>query len=101
MYRLYAANSILIAMKMFSTAMAVTDWSQVPASEHPGESGIAMWRTQIFGDIRVRMVEYSSGYAADHWCSKGHVLFCLNGSLNVKLADGKEFILHAGNSYYV
>jgi len=88
-------------MKMMPTAMALTDWSQVAVSEHPGESGIATWRTQIFGDVRVRIVEYSPGYSADHWCSKGHVLFCLNGSLEVKLADGKEFVLHAGHSYYV
>jgi hypothetical protein len=88
-------------MKMLSTAMAVTDWSQVTASEHPGESGVATWRTQTFDDIRVRMVQYSPGYAADHWCSKGHVLHCLSGSLDVKLADGREFALRAGHSYYV
>ena len=94
-------NFILIDMKMLSTEMVMTDWSQIPASEHPGDCGVATWRTQIFGDIRVRIVEYSAGYAADHWCSKGHVLFCLNGSLKVKIADGKEFVLHAGHSYYV
>ena len=101
MYRLYAVNSILIGMKMLSAAMMVTDWSQVTVTEHPGDSGVAIWRTQTFGDIRVRMVDYSPGYAADHWCSKGHVLFCVNGSLEVKIADGKEYVLRAGYSYYV
>ncbi|HSS99584.1 MAG TPA: DHCW motif cupin fold protein [Terriglobales bacterium] len=86
---------------MLPTEMVVTDWSKVPVSEHPGDYGVATWRTQVFGDIRVRMVEYSPGYSADHWCSKGHVLFCLNGALNVKIADGKKFVLQAGHSYYV
>jgi len=90
-----------MVMKMMSMPMTITDWSQVPVSEHPGDSGVATWRTQNFGDIRVRRVEYSPGYAADHWCSKGHVLFCLNGSLEVKIADGREFVLHAGHSYHV
>lgn len=88
-------------MKMLSTEMVVTDWSQVQASEHPGESGVATWRTKVFGDVRVRIVDYSPGYVADHWCSKGHVLLCLNGSLDIKLADGKEFVLREGHSYYV
>ncbi len=81
--------------------MTVTDWIQVPLTEHAGDSGIATWRTQNFGDIRVRMVEYSAGYAADHWCSKGHVILCLSGSLDISLKDGKRFRLEAGQSYYV
>ena len=32
------------------------------------------------------MVEYSPGYAADHWCSKGHVILCLTGGLDIELA---------------
>ncbi|HEY0565376.1 MAG TPA: DHCW motif cupin fold protein, partial [Terriglobales bacterium] len=54
--------------------MSIIDWLEIPATEHPGESGFAWWRTQMFGDVRVRMVEYSPGYLADHWCSKGHVI---------------------------
>jgi len=51
------------------------------------------------GEIRVRMVEYSAGYLADHWCSKGHVLLCLEGELETEMADGREFFLRAGMSY--
>jgi hypothetical protein len=61
-------------MKMMALAMSITDWTQVSSSNHPGATGVALWKTQSFGDIRVRMVEYSPGYAADHWCSKGGVM---------------------------
>jgi len=78
-----------------------TDWSLVPASQHAGETGSATWRTQNFGDIRVRIVEYTSGYLANHWCQKGHVLYCLDGELTTELADGRTFVLKPGMSYQV
>lgn len=62
---------------------------------------MAHWRTQTFGTIRVRMVEYSPGYVADHWCVKGHILLCLNGQLDTALADGRTFTLLPGMSYQV
>jgi hypothetical protein len=79
----------------------VTDWSTVPATEHPGEQGLARWRTRQLGAIRVRMVEYSPGYLADHWCSKGHVILCLEGELHTELSDGRRFVLTPGMSYQV
>jgi quercetin dioxygenase-like cupin family protein len=88
-------------MKMTGFPLSTTDWTQVQPSEHPGDTGIALWRTQNFGDIRVRMVEYLPGYSADHWCSKGHVILCLEGELETTLADGKRFVLTAGKSYQV
>jgi quercetin dioxygenase-like cupin family protein len=88
-------------MKMAPAPMTITDWSQVTPAEHPGTSGMALWRTQAFGEIRVRMVEYSPGYAADHWCSKGHVILCLSGELNIELGDGKRLKLNANESYHV
>ena len=88
-------------MKMAEFPFSSTDWSQHPVTEQPGETGKALWRTQNFGDIRVRMVEYSPGYEADHWCSKGHVLLCLAGELETRLADGRTFTLTAGMSYHV
>jgi len=39
----------------------VTNWAGVEKTEHSGEQGVAYWRTRNFGDIRVRMVEYSPG----------------------------------------
>ena len=88
-------------MKMTGFPFSTTDWSRVAPSQHPGDTGAALWRTQNFADIRVRIVEYSPGYSADHWCSKGHILFCLEGELETKLADGKSFILTPGTSYQV
>ena len=92
-------------MKMFPFPFTTTDWQEIMATEHPGETGMAYWRTQYFGEadqrIRVRKVEYSAGYLADHWCDKGHVLFCLQGELTTRLQDGREFKLSAGMSYQV
>ena len=81
--------------------MSITDWTQIAPVKHPGESGFAIWKTQNFGEIRVRMVEYSPGYAADHWCSKGHVILCLSGALDITLRDGKRLSLGPGQSYHV
>lgn len=92
-------------MKMNAFAFATTDWNQVERTEHKGETGVAWWRTQYFGDvdnrIRVRMVEYTPGYLADHWCEKGHVLLCLEGELDTTLEDGRTFTLKPGMSYQV
>ena len=78
-----------------------TDWSTVETTEHSGEAGVAIWRTRQFGSIRVRMVEYSAGYRADHWCEKGHILLCISGDLETELADGRTFRLSPGVSYQV
>ena len=86
-------------MKMSGFPFSTTDWTQVPASQHPGETGMALWKTQQFGDIRVRMVDYLPGYSADHWCSKGHIILCLEGELETEIADGRRFTLKPGNSY--
>lgn len=86
---------------MQSIPFGTTDWSSIESTEHEGEHGIATWRTRQFGDIRVRLVEYSAGYKADHWCSKGHILLCLDGELHTELKDGRVFTLRAGMSYQV
>jgi len=88
-------------MKIENLPFGTTDWDDVERTEHPGDTGKAFWRTRNFGEIRVRMVEYSPGYLADHWCSKGHILFCLEGELHTELDDGREFILTSGMSYQV
>lgn len=88
-------------MQMSGIPFGTTDWAEVPATEHPGETGRALWRTRQFADIRVRMVEYSPGYVSDHWCVKGHILLCLSGELRTTLADGRTFTLTPGMSYQV
>ncbi|MGQ3356648.1 MAG: DHCW motif cupin fold protein [Phreatobacter sp.] len=92
-------------MKMSDIPFGTVDWSTVEPTRHAGEVGEALWRTRHFGPegnaIRVRMVEYSAGYVSDHWCSKGHVLFCLEGELETTLEDGRVFVLTPGMSYQV
>lgn len=88
-------------MKIPVLPFTVTDWSDVPVTEHPGETGTALWRTFSIGDLRVRMVDYSPGYLADHWCDRGHVLFVLEGELDTELQDGRTYKLSAGMSYQV
>jgi quercetin dioxygenase-like cupin family protein len=92
-------------MRMSDIAFNTVDWSSIEPTRHPGDAGHALWRTQHFGPadnpIRVRMVEYSAGYVSDHWCSKGHVLLCLDGELETTLADGRVFVLKPGMSYQV
>ena len=88
-------------MRIEALPFGVTDWSQVEKNQHAGERGEAAWRTQKFGDVRIRMVEYSPGYIANHWCTKGHFLLCLEGELDTELADGRRFTLRPGMMYQV
>lgn len=88
-------------MQINNLPFSITDWSKIEKTEYKGEKGTAYWQTQKFGEIRVRIVEYSPGYLADHWCSKGHILFCLEGELHTELEDGRKFILKAGMNYQV
>ncbi|WP_050463336.1 DHCW motif cupin fold protein [Herbaspirillum autotrophicum] len=88
-------------MEISNLPFGTTDWNQVERTEHAGITGTAWWRTCQFGPIRVRMVEYTPGYLADHWCSKGHVLLCLEGELETELDDGRKFTLRPGMSYQV
>ncbi|RPI66606.1 MAG: hypothetical protein EHM47_16360 [Ignavibacteriales bacterium] len=88
-------------MQISDIPFGTTDWNSIEPTEHNGEQGKAIWRTKYFGSIRVRIVEYTKGYVADHWCSKGHILFCLEGVLHTELKDGRVFILKPGMSYQV
>ncbi len=88
-------------MELSNIPFTVTDWSKIAVTEHKGETGQALWRTLDFGCVRVRMVEYSAGYKADHWCKRGHVLLVLEGELVTELEDGRIFTLTPGMSYEV
>jgi hypothetical protein len=88
-------------MDIAGIPFGTTDWSQVEPTEHKGDSGVARWRTRHFGAIRVRMVEYTPGYVANHWCEKGHILLCMEGELHTELKDGRKFVLTPGVSYQV
>ncbi len=89
------------AMQISDIPFGLTDWSAIEPTQHPGTTGTAFWRTRQFGPIRVRMVDYTPGYLADHWCEKGHILLCLAGRLDTELADGRRFVLTPGISYQV
>ena len=77
------------------------DWKSIPMTEHKGEKGTAFWQTIQFPGLRIRIVEYSEGYLADHWCQKGHIVHCLEGEFVSELQDGKEFKLSKGSTYVV
>ncbi len=77
------------------------DWTAIPKTEHKGESGKAFWQTIQFPGLRIRIVEYSKGYMADHWCQKGHIVHCLDGEFVSESQDGKEFIMTKGSTYVV
>ena len=86
---------------MANIPFGTTDWAGVERTVHEGETGTATWRTQTFDGIRVRMVDYSPGYLANHWCRKGHILLCLAGELHTELDDGRTVVLRPGMSYQV
>lgn len=88
-------------MEMSSFPFQTVNWNELETEEHNGTEGMASWKIFRMNDIRVRMVTYSPGYVANHWCKKGHVLFCMAGSMTTRLEDGREFVLSAGMSYHV
>ena len=88
-------------MKLPSSSFDLVDWSKEPSTEHAGETGAAYWRTKMLGDVRIRLVEYTPGYLADHWCDRGHILLLLEGELTTELRDGRSYELAPGMSYQV
>jgi len=88
-------------MKLPQSPFELTDWSAVAPEEHPGETGVATWRTVMLGEVRIRRVDYSPGYLADHWCDRGHILYVLSGELDTELKDGRRMKMTAGMSYRV
>jgi len=88
-------------MKLPASRFTLIDWSEVPVTDHPAASGTSTWRTQEVGDLRLRIVEYSPGHLADHWCERGHLVHVLEGTLISELQDGRTFTLTAGMTYRV
>lgn len=90
-----------IELIMSNILFNLIDWTKVERTEHRGESGIAYWRTLYFGNIRMRLVEYSENYIADHWCQKGHIVHCLEGEFVNEMANGERHFLSKGMTYIV
>jgi len=86
---------------MISIPFQTINWDSIEITEHKGSSGIAYWKTLQFDGLRIRLVEYSKGYMADHWCQKGHIVHCLEGSFVSELSNGEKSILSKGDSYVV
>jgi hypothetical protein len=88
-------------MKIPASAFTFTDWARVSRVEYPGETGTAFWQTVTAGDLRIRLIEFSPGYKADHWCDRGHVVFVLEGEVVTELKDGRVFKTPAGTGFHV
>ncbi|MEP7252206.1 MAG: DHCW motif cupin fold protein [Ginsengibacter sp.] len=86
---------------MSNISFQTIDWSNVIKTEHPGEGGTSFWQTIQFDKLRIRIVEYSAGYLADHWCRKGHIVHCLEGEFTSELESGEMFPLSKGMTYVV
>jgi quercetin dioxygenase-like cupin family protein len=82
-------------------AFSTTDWTTIEPVTYKGITGIATWKTIFKDEVRIRLVEYSEGYVADHWCSKGHIIFCVDGEMETELEDGRKLILSKGMMYTV
>ena len=79
----------------------IIDWDQIPKIMHAGEPGHALWQTMLLPGLRIRLVEYASGYCADHWCQSGHLVHCLEGELTTEMESGETYLLKQGMSYIV
>jgi hypothetical protein len=88
-------------VEILAATFQTIDWTRIQPTSHPGAPGVATWRTVEAGNVRVRLVDYSSGYVADHWCERGHVLLVLEGELVTELRDGRTFTLSPGQTYVV
>ena len=77
------------------------DWSGIEKTTHNGETGFAYWQTKQYNGLRIRLVEYSPYYLADHWCQKGHIVHCLEGTFSSELSTGEKVTLTKGDTYVV
>ena len=88
-------------MAQHNIPFQVIDWTGIDRIEYPGQTGSAFWKTLQFPRLRIRVVTYSSGYLADHWCQKGHIVHCLDGELVTEQENGEKFVLKEGMTYVV
>ena len=88
-------------MNISGIPFQMIDWSIIPKEEHPGITGTSYWQVIQFPGLRVRIVEYSAGYLADHWCKKGHIVHCLEGQFESEMENGDISVFTTGMSYIV
>jgi len=88
-------------MNTQNIAFQTIDWNLIPKEEHKGENGTSFWQVMQYEGLRIRIVEYSPGYLADHWCKKGHIVHCLEGEVISELQNSDVNILEKGMTYVV
>lgn len=88
-------------MRFSPFPFSISDFSTIDPEIKKGETGFAEWRTLFRDETRIRLVKYSPNYFADHWCSKGHIIFCVEGSMETELENGSKHLLTKGNIYTV
>ena len=88
-------------MKIQEHPFTTINWDKIEKEKYNGEKGFALWQTIMMSDIRIRMVQYSKGYIADHWCNKGHVIYCIKGKMKTELQDGRTMKMKKGITYHV
>ena len=89
------------SMQLPSFPFNITDLASFEPEIHQGITGTAEWRVMMRENIRIRLVKYSANYLADHWCSKGHIIYCIDGEMTTELKDGGLFVLKKGQVYSV
>ena len=77
------------------------NWDSIDTTEHKGETGTFLRKVLQFEGLRIRIVEYSKGYLAHHWCKKGRFVHCLEGEFISELENGGFYRLSKGMSYIV
>jgi mannose-6-phosphate isomerase class I len=86
---------------MKKISFQIIDWNVLPESINPGETGRSISQIIEYPGLRIRIVEYSAGYLANHWCQKGHIVYCIEGEVINEQENGDQFILKQGMSYIV
>lgn len=86
---------------MYTIPFQSINWNEVEKTFHTGKTGVATWQTLNLDGLRIRLVEYSANYLADHWCQKGHIVHCLDGEFISESENGERFILKKGMTYVV
>jgi hypothetical protein len=86
---------------MYTIPFQTIDWTNIEAVEYKGETGSAFWKTFMADGLRIRQVTYSAGYKANHWCTKGHIVHCMEGTFYNELQSGEITIMKKGMTYIV
>ncbi len=88
-------------MKIINIPFQQTHWNSIPKVEHIGETGTSFWKVKEIANFRMRIVEYSRNFKADHWCKKGHLLYVLKGVIEIEMKNGETYQLGEADSFVV